>query len=810
MLVVNSASIYLRLRTLLVAAVLALVAVDSATAQEAQPTEDAAQTGASGAAEPVTGTQDASEKDAIATSGDNPDKLPPIEITQPSVKEPAQSEAVEQSEPQVAAVRPAPSRSTSYTGTGGTEGLAGLGESDGQDTGDGTGESAWGPVDGFVATRTASGMKTDTPIIEVPQSVSVITADRIEQLGANTLPEALGYTAGVRPSTYGSDTRYDWLSIRGFDAYYPGIYFDGLFARNNNTWAAWKVEPYGAERIEVLKGPSSVLYGQMNPGGTVNVITKRPTEETFYEAGVQIGNFGRVQPFFDFGGPADESGNVLYRVTALGLKTGTQVDAVTQDTLYFAPALTLKPTTDTTLTILAHYLERETGVTSNFLPPEGMILPNKNGRISPSFHSGDPNFDSFEPTQKAVSYFLEHQVNETWQLRQNARYGMIDLEYDSLYGTGLDPFDPTQRLMGRRAFFSDENVDQFVIDNQAEANFFTGPIEHTMLFGVDYQWNHFDQTSGDGRSTPIDMFSPSYGGLFRRPPLFNDSDTDLTQTGLYAQEQAKLWDRLVLVAGGRYDWAEVKIDDHLFGTNSEQKDEAFSWRTGAVYVTPSGIAPYVSYSTSFLPVSGFDPFTGNPFDPETGQQYEGGIKFQPPGRESLITISAFDIRKQNYLTYDNLFNPRQTGEVLSRGIEFETVAQLTDGLDLIAAYTWLPEFTITESADLTELGKREPAVAEHWGSLWAHYTVQRGRFEGFGFGGGVRYIGETFGDSINSARMVVPSITLFDAAIDYESDHWRFALNVHNIADKTYVASCWDTCYFGEPRTVIGTITRRW
>jgi len=367
-----------------------LVAVDSAEAQDARAPEEATRTGEPGVAEPMTETQDASEEDAAATSGDNPDKLPPIEVTQPAVKEPAQSETAEVSAPQIAAVRPAPSRSTSYSGSGGTEGLAGLGESDGQDTGNGTGESAWGPVDGFVATRTASGMKTDTPIIEVPQSVSVITADRIEQLGANTLPEALGYTAGVRPSTYGSDSRYDWLSIRGFDAYYPGIYFDGLFARNNNTWAAWKVEPYGAERIEVLKGPSSVLYGQMNPGGTVNVITKRPTEETFYEAGVQIGNFGRVQPFFDFGGPATESNKVLYRVTGLGLKTDTQVETVSVDTLYFAPALTLKPTNDTTLTILAHYLERETGVTSNFLPPEGMILPNKHGRISPSFHPAIP------------------------------------------------------------------------------------------------------------------------------------------------------------------------------------------------------------------------------------------------------------------------------------------------------------------------------------------------------------------------------------------------------------------------------------
>ena len=844
MLVAKSASIYLRLRVLLVAGLLAVVAGGDVSAQDASPTEDAPAAANGEAAEyeaptedgadrPTSGSaedasdkpapdaaQDASDKPASGTPEDKPDAaakdspeaLPPIEVTQPAKKEPAPAETVKPKTPRVVSTQPAGSQTTTYDGTADGEGLVGLGGGEAKgNAGDGTGgETAWGPVDGFVATRSASGIKTDTPILEIPQSVSVITADRIEQLGANSLNDALGYTAGVRSSVYGSDSRYDWLSIRGFDAYFPGFYFDGLFARNNNTWAVWKVEPYGAERIEVLKGPGSVLYGQMSPGGLINVITKRPTEESFHEVEMQIGTYGRAQPAFDMGGPLTEDGKVLYRVTGLGLQTDTQVDFVHEDRFYLAPAVTFKPSADTSLTILAHYLTFETGVTSNFLPPQGTLLPNPNGQIPRSFFSGDPNFDGFDHEQWAVTYLLEHQLNETWQLRQNARYGSLDLDFVSLYGTGLDPFDPTERTLARNSFFTEESVDQFVIDNQAEARFATGGIEHTMLFGADYQWNKFNQTSGDGLTTPIDMFSPDYGGFFGYPPLFAAADTYLTQTGIYAQEQAKLFDRLVLVAGGRYDWAESKIDDRLFGADAEQKDEAFTWRAGAIYETPSGIAPYFSYATSFLPVSGFDPLTGNPFDPETGRQYEAGIKIQPPGRRSLMTFSAFDITRQNYLTTDNLFNQRQTGEIMSRGLEFETVAELADGLDLIAAYTWLPDFTITKSSDPLEVGKREPTVPEHWGSLWAHYQFQQGPLAGFGFGGGVRYIGETYGDSINSALMVVPSITLLDAMVDYESGGWRFAVNAHNLEDKTYVASCWDTCYYGEGRTVIGTITRRW
>jgi len=382
-------------------------------------------------------------------------------------------------------------------------------------------ESAFGPVDGFVATRSATGIKTDTPIVEIPQSISVITADRMEQLGANTLSEALNYTAGVRSDIYGTDSRYDWLSIRGFDAYFPGFYFDGLFARNNNTWAAWKVEPYGAERIEVLKGPSSVLYGQMNPGGLVNIVTKRPKPEPFGEVGIQFGNFDRIQPYFDIGGNVTEDGKVLYRFTGLGLSTDTQVDYVTDDRFYLAPAVTFRPSSDTTLTVLGYYLDEKTGVTSNFLPAEGSLLPNPNGRVRRSFFSGEPNNDHFDTEQWAVSYFLEHRFNDVWRVRQNARYGRIDLDFTSLYGTGLDPTDPTKRLFLRNAFFSDESVGQFVIDNQAQANFSTGAIDHTLLMGVDYQNTHSNSFPATGRrlpSTCISRFTANSSTRLRYSP----------------------------------------------------------------------------------------------------------------------------------------------------------------------------------------------------------------------------------------------------------------------------------------------------
>lgn len=675
------------------------------------------------------------------------------------------------------------------------------------------GESAFGPVKGIVATRSATGTKTDTPLIETPQSVSVITADRMTQQGVTSISDAVGYTAGVRPSLYGVDTRFDWLSIRGFDTYIPGFFVDGMLARNNNTYAVWKVEPYGTERIEILKGPPSVLYGQSNAGGLVNVVSKRPLDEPLNETEVRIGNHGRAEGLFDFSGPATKDGKVLYRLTGVVLDTDTQVDFTEQERVFIAPALTWRPTTSTSLTVLGQYLKEDSVPPIGFLPADGTLRPNAGRTIPRSFFSGEPGYDNFEYEQWAVGYLLEHRFDRVWQVRQNLRYRESSVDYQTVYGTGLvfNGTDPTTELT-RNAFSSDEHISAFTMDNQVQADFVAAGIKHTVLAGLDYQNNKFYQLGAFSAVNSIDIYHPVYGnaGIPDNLSVYADADTTLKQTGAYLQEQARFADGWVVTLGGRYDWAEIDTANYFDpSASAAKKDEAFTWKAGILYHAANGLAPYVSYSESFIPVAGTDVDTHQPFEPETGQQYEVGIKYEMPGIRSLFTLAAFDIKRQNNLTYDGGFNLRQTGEIHSRGIEFEATAELAKGLDLIGAYTWLPTFEITKSIDPLEVGQREPITPEHMASLWLHYRLQDGPLAGFGLGGGVRYIGETFGDITNSASMTVPDFTLFDGVVDYETGDWRLAVNMSNIADEE-TFTCWDTCYYGVGRTTIASVRRRW
>ena len=673
-------------------------------------------------------------------------------------------------------------------------------------------ERATGPVDGIVATRSATGTKTDTPIVETPASNSVITAKRIEEQRATSVSEALSYTAGVRGNVYGVDVRFDWLQIRGFDAYLPGFFIDGMLARNNNTWAVWKVEPYGAERIEVLKGPPSVLYGQANVGGMVNVVSKRPLEEQLNEVGIRIGNNKRVEGVFDFSGPASKDGTLLYRLTGVGLNTDSQVDFGEQKRVFIAPALTWRPNADTSITLLGQYLRERDVADLQFLPAEGTLFSNtvNGGKIRRSFFAGEPGYDKFHLDQWSVGYLLEHRFDDVWQMRQSVRYREMSVDYKTVYGTGLDLTDPTRRTLTRGVFTTDEKVRAFTTDNQLQADFVTGAVKHTVLAGVDYQNNVFNQrASNGGVVASIDMFNPVYGASVTEAAPYADATTTLSQAGIYLQEQAKIADRWTVVLGGRQDWAKNHTADRLAGATIDKKDQAFTWKAALLYQAPIGITPYFTYSESFFPTGTINPDTRTPFDPETGQQYEFGIKAQPFGPKSLFTIAAFDIKRQNYVTFNKDFVARATGEIRSRGLEFEATAELAQGLNLIAAYTWLPVFEITRSNNPLEVGQREPTVPEHMASLWLHYRLGSGPLTGFGFGGGVRHIGATFGDIANSAEMKVPGYTLLDAVIDYEKEGWRFALNVRNITDETTL-TCFDTCYYGAGRSIIASASRRW
>ena len=677
-------------------------------------------------------------------------------------------------------------------------------------------ESAYGPVEGFTATRSATASKTDTPIIEIPQSISVVTADQVRVTGATTLKDALSYTPGVSTTPWGNDSQYDWVYLRGFDAYSPGFYQDGLQLRNTGNWAVWQTENYGIERIEYLRGPSSVLYGQNSAGGLINVVSKRPTRTARGEISAQIGSDDRKQIAADVSGPADSEGKWLYRLTALQRDAELSVgDGLPNDRTYIAPALTWHPSNDTQLTLLAEYLDMKVASNWSNFPVQGTLLPNPNGEISASTFWGEPDFSRYNQEQWMVGYLFEHHINDTWTVRQNARYGEFDTRYRSFYSprfvtvnAGNPRAAENFRLVARTPFGSNESAEQLTLDNQLEANWLTGRWKHTLLVGLDYQRSDFDTVAyWGGTVAPIDVYDPVYGAdVTLTPAPFINANTVLKQTGVYLQDQIKFDDRWVIALGGRFDHAVIENDDRLASANEKQSDDHFSGRAGLVYLADNGLAPYLSYSESFSPTATLDPATGNPFDPETGRQYEVGMRYQPPGTRNTYSIAAFDLARQNYVTYDTSFAPRNTGEVTVRGIELEATLEILTRMDLKAAYSWTPEADVTDSANPAEIGKRSFNYAEHQFSLWTDYTF---RF-GMKLGAGARYTGSTLGANEESPAKI-PDYTLFDALIGYEVGQWEFAINARNLTDKEYVSNCNDSeCYYGETRSVLGTVNYRW
>jgi len=667
-------------------------------------------------------------------------------------------------------------------------------------------ETSSSPVEGYVANVGAAGTKTDTPLIETPQSITVITADQLKARGVREMGEVLRYTAGATGEPYGPDARGIFFQLRGFNVADEAFFRDGLLTRGSDFASFMSLDPYGAERFEVLRGPSSVLYGQISPGGILNYVSKRPTEETFGEASLEGGYFARGGGSFDIGGPVTEDGTLLYRLTGHGHYTETQVDFVDKQRAFFAPALTWRPDEDTSLTVLANAQYDKTGWANQFLPPAGTALPNPNGDIPRSTFTGEPDFDRYEQTQESIGYQFAHRFDETFTLRQNARFAHFSNEQEGVFGLGLQD---DQRTFDRYGDSGESTMFSFAVDTQLETNFATGALDHTVLFGVDYVHNRFSDIGLEYEVDPIDIFDPVYGSPITLIGAYFDSDVTMDQAGAYLQDQIKIGG-LSLVGGGRHDWSSIGTVERVSGTDDVQDDSAFSWRVGAIYEFDGGVAPYASYATSFMPQVGTDA-QGDPFEPETGEQFEVGVKYQPPGWNAFVTLSAFQLTQQNVLTTDpndDRFQV-QTGEVRSRGIEIEGVASLDFGLDLVAAYAFI-DAEITESNDGFQ-GHTPYGIPEHRASFWADYTIPDGRFAGLGAGFGMRFTGETFGDDENTFK--VEDSVVFDASLHYDHDPFSFALNASNLFDTRYVSSCYHVgagCFYGERLQIVAEATYRW
>ncbi|MET0807828.1 MAG: TonB-dependent siderophore receptor [Pseudoxanthomonas sp.] len=656
-----------------------------------------------------------------------------------------------------------------------------------------------------IATNSGTVTKTDTPIIEIPQSVSVITGQQMRDRGIHGVEEAVWFTAGAQGGGYGNDSRSDWLLVRGFT---PARDLDGLALADGSGTGITRVEPFGLESIELLKGPSSVSYGAMPPGGLVNYVSKRPTEETLREVSLQLGSFDLRQATFDFGGRLTDDGKWLYRINGLARDSDDPVDYIYDQRDYLAPSLTWTPDEASQLTLLASFQKAETMSGAGFLPAAGTLLPNPNGRIPASRFTGEPDENGYDKTSKSMGWEFRHDFGDGTRFRQNARYALTEVET----GATVGPFGflGDERTLFRYLFPTAEESSNFGIDNNLEFRFASGRAQHTLLTGLDFRTQRNDYASAFSFAAPtLDVFNPVYGSPVIRPEYTSHTQQTQSQLGLYVQDQIKL-DQWVFTVGGRQDWVGTDTDDRIGGGSAHQSDGKFSGRVGVNYLFDSGFAPYVSYSQSFQPTVGTS-FGGAAFDPTTGEQVEAGLKYQPAHGRVLATLALYELRQQNTLVVDpnNTLFQIQQGEVTVQGLELEGRWNIGNGFSLYGAYAYI-DSEVTESTDPLSLGAEIPLQPRQAASLGADYTITHGLLAGLGFGGGVRYTGEHYGDAYNLWQ--TPSYTLFDAAVHYDIGNWRLQLNASNLGDKQYIATCnsayW--CYYGYPRAVSATARYQW
>ena len=661
------------------------------------------------------------------------------------------------------------------------------------------GESAKGPVDGIVAKRSASATKTGRALVETPQSVSVVTADQIKAQAATTTSEVMRYTPGTNAEIFGADPRADWVRMRGFLV--PELLDGTRLPRATYAWP--RVDPYMLERVEALRGPAATLYGQTPPGGLINFVSKRPTDTPLREVQLTAGYPGRAQAAFDFGGPVNDEGTLLYRLTGLGRLSQTQVDHVDDNRAFIAPAVTWKPDDKTSLTVLGHHI-RDDGGSLQFLPALGMLYGSPRGKYSRDVFIGEPDYDDFKRRQSAIGYIFEHEFDNGITFNSTGRFTQVNYDLSVVRGFGL--LAGSDSMVMRRAVGIHDHARAWTLDNNLTGRFDTGPVSHEVLAGVDLLRQTADYTFGVGTADPIDIYNPVYGGAIGPVSTTVSSDQTLKQAGVYLQDEMALnnW-RMIL--SGRHDWSDADTLNRLTGRTTGNDDSAFTGRAALLYLFDNGIAPYMSYATSFEPLLGVSA-AGKPYDPTKGKQFEIGVKYQPQGSDSLFTLAAYDL-KQNNLLVSGPLGASQIGGIRVRGVEAEAKVNMWEGWDLIASYTY-------SDSEITATGKRVPYVARNQAALWANHSFD-GALEGVSAGAGVRFVGASFGDDANSLK--TPSYTLVDAAarldlgtLNPAMKGSELSLNVSNLFDRDYVSSCNNatSCYWGTGRTIRATLTHRW
>lgn len=663
----------------------------------------------------------------------------------------------------------------------------------------------------IVVTAASAGTKTETPLIELPQPITVITSQQYLSQGAISISDTVKYAAGVLANPYGRDTRVDGFNIRGIDA----LQFRDGMRDIFSYYASITSDPYNFSRVEIVRGPASVLFGQGSIGGLVNLVTKTPEFETRGEISAVYGSYDRKELLGDVNFALSDT--LAIRAVGRVRNADTYVDHVPDDRVMFAPSIRWQPTPDTDIVLTGLYQEDDTGSTSQFLPIVGTFRPNPanpGGRLDRFTFVGKAGWDRYNGRSLQGGGSITHSFSDNIRLSVKARYIDSDLEYFTHYADSYTyPTDPFSvygtdgRTIGLYADASDARMNVFSTDNNLQFKFNTGAnIEHVLLAGVDYSWNKVGKRYAGGFET-VDLYDIDYDALLTYDPSGPFTYESQKQLGVYVQDQIRFFDRVSVVLGARRD--------RVTGS-AGQEDKATTFRAGIIGELGAGVSPFFSYTESFLPVAGSimnsDGSIGDPYKPQTGTQFEAGVKWQPEPN-TLITVTGFHIKERNRVLYLANNATTQSGELTTKGLELEASHTLPDNFELLVNYGY--------NQLRSEVNTSLDYMPRHIASIWSAKTFGLVHEAQLRLGAGVVYSGKSKSTGpldpygLNPAipagalyTLVTPSRTTVDALAEINWKRWRFALNATNLLNNRFFASCLarGDCFVGAPRNIMATV----
>ncbi|BAY81666.1 ferrichrome-iron receptor [Calothrix parasitica NIES-267] len=655
------------------------------------------------------------------------------------------------------------------------------------------------------------GTRTDTPVINVPQSIQAVPEQVLDEQGVTSLGDALRNSAGVTTGRVASDTPALTPVIRGFES--ENTLRNGL----RDTTLGTLSEVTNVERFEILKGPASVLFGQGDLGGTVNVITKVPLNDPSYKFDFQVGQFGLYRPSIDITGPlGSRTDSPAYRLTSSYQWSDSFRDFEERRTFFVSPVVKLINSDRTQLIAELEHLTYNTTGGAPEVPALGTVVDNPEGEIDSSANLGEPSLSESESRVTRWGYRFKHEFNDNLKFANELLISTADVPTSTfVFPRGLRG---DNRTLDRIVLENPNELSSLNLNTSVSGKFATGDIKHELLFGVEISRDTFEDALTFKGIGPIDIFNPEYSpeSLNDFPIPLEDVRTETNSIGFYLQDQISLSKQWIVVLGGRFDVADQTYEDRLDLRQSfDRTDEAFSPRAGIVYKPAENVSFYGSYTRSFKPVIGRETFlneqdeliTGDPFIPEKGTQYEIGVKADLLDNKLSTTLALFHLERTNVIEEgaNSGFGSQQTGKQRSQGVEVSVAGEITPEWNIIASYAYT-DAIISEDDTFPE-GNSLRNVPKHGASLWTTYQIKSGNLRGWGLGLGLYYVGERQGDFNNSFSL--PSYLRTDASLFYRRRNLSASLNFQNLFDVNYYQGARNDLRVipGAPFTVFGKVS---